>query len=132
MALTGWLGELERVAGIAGVVINNCGELVGAIARRREEFKTMGATATDHGVVAPRTERLDDSDADRIFDKALRCSATEEDEALFEAHLLMEMARLSVDDGLVMQLHAGALRNHNEVAYQRFGSDRGGDIPLAT
>ncbi len=104
IASPGWLAELKRFAGIAG-----------------------GA-----GVVAPRTERLDESEADRIFDKALRCSATEEEDALFEAHLLMEMARLSVDDGLVMQLHAGALRNHNELVYRRFGSDRGGDIPVAT
>ncbi len=132
IASPAWPAELKRFAGIAGGAINSCRGLVGAIARRRTEFKTMGATATDHGVVAPRTERLDDSDADRIFDKALRCSATEEDEALFEAHLLMEMARLSVDDGLVMQLHAGALRNHNELVYRRFGSDRGGDIPVAT
>ena len=92
----------------------------------------MGATATDHAVVVPRTERLEDADAERLFAKAFRGAATEEDQSRFEAHLLMEMARMSVEDGLVMQLHAGALRDHNELVYRRFGPDRGGDIPVAT
>jgi len=67
-----------------------------------------------------------------LFSKAGDRAATEEDQARFEAHLLMEMARLSVDDGLVMQLHAGALRDHNGLVSRRFGPDRGGDIPVAT
>jgi glucuronate isomerase len=79
----------------------------------------------------PHTERLHDSEAERLFAKAGERVATEADQAKFEAHLLMEMARLSVEDGLVMQLHAGALRNHNEAVYRRFGEHRGGDIPVA-
>jgi len=67
-----------------------------------------------------------------LFTKAGQRAATEDDQARFEAHLLMEMARLSVDDGLVMQLHAGSLRDHNELVHRRFGADRGGDIPVAT
>jgi glucuronate isomerase len=100
--------------------------------RRRAEFKAAGATATDHAVVVPRTARLDDAEAERIFAIALGGAATEDDQARFEAHLLMEMARISVEDGLVMQLHAGALRNHNELVHRRFGPDRGGDIPVRT
>jgi glucuronate isomerase len=106
--------------------------LMRAVARRRADFKAMGATATDHAVVVPRTERLKDSEAERLFTKAGERVATEEDQARFEAHLLMEMARMSVDDGLVMQLHPGALRDHNELVARRFGPDRGGDIPIAT
>jgi glucuronate isomerase len=67
-----------------------------------------------------------------LFAKAICKRATVEDESRFEAHLLMEMARLSLDDGLVMQLHSGALRNHNDLLYRRFGPDKGGDIPVAT
>src|SRR5207253_8339771 len=59
------------------------------------------------------------------------CSS-DRDQARFSAHLLMEMAAQSVEDGLVMQVHAGALRNHNEMVHRRFGPDRGGDIPVAT
>jgi glucuronate isomerase len=92
----------------------------------------MGATATDHAVLVPRTERLKESEAGVLFDKALHGSASEEDQSRYEAHLLMEMARMSVDDGLVMQIHPGALRNHNQWIYRRFGPDRGGDIPVAT
>jgi glucuronate isomerase len=132
IAATGWPAELSRFERVAGGTIGSYAELMKAVAKRRVEFKAMGATATDHAVVVPRTERVSDAEAERLFTKARERTATEEDQARFEAHLLVEMARMSVDDGLVMQLHAGALRDHNELLYRRFGADKGGDIPIAT
>jgi glucuronate isomerase len=132
IAAPGWSAEVARLEHAGGGTIGSCAELVRALARRRADFKAMGATATDHAIVIPRTERLKDSEAERLFTKAGQRAATEDDQARFEAHLLMEMARLSVDDGLVMQLHAGSLRDHNELVHRRFGADRGGDIPVAT
>ena len=127
-----WPAELERFGGVVGASIGNCSNFVKALVRRRADFKAMGATATDNAVLVPRTERLEDGDGERLFAKALRGEATENDQSRFESHLLMEMARMSVEDGLVMQLHAGALRNHNELVDRRFGPDRGGDVPVAT
>jgi glucuronate isomerase len=127
-----WSAELARLERATGDTIGSFAELVSALARRRAKFKVMGATATDHGVVVPCTERLEDAEAERLFAKAISGSALEEDQVRFEAHLLMEMARMSVDDGLVMQLHAGSLRDHNELVHRRFGADRGADIPVAT
>ena len=132
IAAPGWSAELAKLERIAGASIGSSAELVSALARRRADFKAMGGTATDHAVVVPRTERLTDAEADCLFAKAREGVAKAEDPARFEAHLLMEMARLSVEDGLVMQLHAGALRDHNELVFERFGADRGGDIPIAT
>lgn len=128
----GWRAEIARFERAAGNAVGTLPELLSAIAKRRADFKAMGATATDHAVVVPRTERLDASEAERIFAKAFSGAANDEDQAQFEAHLLMEMARMSADDGLVMQLHAGSFRDHNEVVFRRFGSDRGADIPVAT
>ena len=127
-----WSAELKRFGRVAGATIGNCSDLVKALVRRRAEFKAAGATATDHAVLVPRTERLEGAEAERLFANALTGTATEDDQSRFQAHLLMEMARMSVEDGLVMQLHAGALRDHNESVYLRFGPDRGGDIPVAT
>jgi glucuronate isomerase len=127
-----WSAELERLARAARASIGSCSDLVKALVQRRAEFKAAGATATDHAVVVPRTQRLEEAVAEQLFAKALRGAATEDDQARFEAHLLMEMARISLEDGLVMQLHAGALRNHNELVHRRFGPDRGGDIPVRT
>jgi glucuronate isomerase len=127
-----WLSEVRRLAQAIGLPIEEYRSFLDALAQRRRDFKAMGATATDHGVQSPRTARLCDEDAERLFGKALTRAATAEDQSRFEAHLLMEMARLSVEDGLVMQLHAGALRDHNDLVFKRFGSDRGGDIPVAT
>ena len=132
IAALGWFVEIENLGRVTGGKIKSCSELLNALTRRRAEFKAMGATATDHAVVVPRTVRLPDADAEKLFAKALAGRATNEDQASFEAHLLMEMARLSVEDGLVMQLHAGALRNHDELVHRRFGADKGGDIPVAT
>jgi glucuronate isomerase len=68
---------------------------------------------------------------ERLFQQARQGEVSPADERHFEAHLLMEMARMSLEDGLVMQIHAGALRNHNQHIFERFGPDRGGDIPVA-
>lgn len=131
IAAPGWSVELERFESVAAQSIESCDSLVQALSRRRREFKATGATASDHGVLVPRAEGLADKDADCLFRKARDGRATAQDQARFEAHLLMEMARLSVEDGLVMQLHAGAFRDHNEAVHRRFGPDRGGDIPVA-
>jgi glucuronate isomerase len=105
---------------------------VGAIAERRAYFKQLGATATDHGVLEPFTAALPEEEAERLFQRARQSEATPDDERRFTAHLLIEMARLSLADGLVMQIHAGALRDHNRAVFERFGPDMGGDIPVAT
>jgi len=126
-----WAMEIDRLGKVVDKPIRNYGDLLGALVQRRADFKAAGATATDHGVLSPHTEKLDAAEAGRLFTRATVGGATEEDQSRFEAHLLMEMAARSVEDGLVMQLHAGALRNHNEFVYRRFGADRGGDIPVA-
>jgi len=107
-------------------------EFVRALEDRRTFFKSMGATATDHGVLEPYTTWLPPEEAETVFQRARQGDVTAADERRFTAHLLMEMARLSVRDGLVMQIHAGALRNHNRLVFERFGPDRGADMPVAT
>jgi len=103
-----------------------------AIAERRAYFKQLGATATDHAVLEPYTALLPEEESERLFQRACEGAATPDDERRFTAHLLMEMAGLSLADGMVMQIHAGALRNHNRAVFERFGPDMGGDIPVAT
>ena len=78
------------------------------------------------------TAPLDPAEAEAIFARALRGEATADDARRFTGHLLIEEARLSVEDGLVMQLHVGAFRNHDRAVFERFGADKGGDIPVAT
>jgi glucuronate isomerase len=128
----GWRSELERLGKTVGRDLKSYRDLMGALVQRRSDFKAAGAAATDHGVTTPRTEHLSQGEVDRLFFSAVRGTANEEDQSRFEAHLLMEMAAQSVEDGLVMQLHGGALRNHNDPVFRRFGPDRGGDIPIAT
>ncbi|OLE62023.1 MAG: glucuronate isomerase, partial [Bacteroidetes bacterium 13_1_20CM_4_60_6] len=132
IAVSDWDGELKRFAAAAEMEIRAYSDFIAAIRKRREEFKRAGAKATDHAVITPHTERMVDADVERMFAKALEGKANRHDQSRFEAHMLMEMAALSAEDGLVMQLHAGALRNHNEFLYKQYGPDRGGDIPVAT
>jgi glucuronate isomerase len=128
----GWRTEIEDLGRLEGLSIGDVRAFAVALQRRRAFFKSHGATSTDHAVVEPYTARLSADEADVIFQRALRGAATHDDQRRFEAHMLIEMARMSVDDGLVMQLHPGALRDHNESLAKRFGPDMGADIPVAT
>jgi glucuronate isomerase len=131
IAASGWAAAVEQLARADGVPIREYAGFVRALERRRGVFRGMGAAATDHAVVEPWTGVLAAGEAERIFERARDGKATVDDQRRFEGHLLIEMARMSVDDGLVMQLHAGALRDHNAVVFDQFGADRGGDIPVA-
>jgi len=131
--LTGahWHGDVARLGDLTGVAVKDYPTFIRALEARRLDFRAAGATATDHGVECPHTERLSPVQARAVFARALRGAASEGDRRRFEAHMLIEFARMSAEDGLVMQLHAGSLRNHNAALHARFGPDRGADIPLA-
>ena len=128
----GWRDEIDKLSAISGIDVANYAAFVQALENRRAFFKQMGATATDHAAVTAYTNRLSDAEADAIFQRALKGRATSEDAAQFTGHMLIEMARMSIEDGLVMQLHIGSFRNHNTALFERFGKDMGADIPVAT
>jgi glucuronate isomerase len=132
IASPGWHHALEALARADGEAIRDYAGFVRALEGRRDAFKRMGATATDHAVLEPYTAWLPPEEAERLFQEAHHGQVTRADERRFEGHLLIEMARMSIADGLVMQIHAGALRDHNRPFYEQFGPDRGGDIPIAT
>lgn len=125
-----WKDEIDAVSKVSGIEIHDYKSYIKALENRREYFKKFGAVSTDQGVESPYAHRLSDIEADTIFQRALKGEATEKDAAAFTANMLMEMARMSLEDGLVMQIHAGALRNHNKKVFDRFGLDKGGDIPI--
>ena len=103
-----------------------------ALRKSREHFKLLGATATDHGHPTANTANLNTQEAEKLFATVLRGKATAEQQELFRAQMLTEMARMSIDDGLVMQLHPGSFRNHNQKVFEQFGRDSGADIPTRT
>lgn len=98
---------------------------------RRAHFISHGATATDHGHAAPTTADLPIAEASALFDKIIAGDGTAKDHALFRAQMLTEMAGMSIEDGLVMQLHPGSHRNHAAQIFDTFGPDKGFDIPKA-
>ncbi|HEX6925223.1 MAG TPA: glucuronate isomerase [Longimicrobiaceae bacterium] len=132
ISLPGWRAEIEKLSEVCGYEVADYRSFIRALEDRRTYFRSLGATATDHAVLEPYTERLPDAEADTLFQRALRGQATEEDQRRFEAHMLMEMARMSTEDGMVMQIHAGSLRDHNQAIFERFGQDKGADIPIRT
>jgi glucuronate isomerase len=103
-----------------------------ALAARRAFFIDNGAVSADHGVLEPYTVELDDAEADRLFDAARAGTITAAESRAFRGRMLIEMARMSVDDGLVMTIHAGVQRNHHLPTFERFGADTGHDIPVGT
>lgn len=103
-----------------------------ALAQRREYFKTMGCTSTDHGHPTARTADLDPAECRKLFGRALRGDLSSEEAEVFRGQMLTEMVRMSLDDGLVVQLHPGSFRNHDHPLFQAFGRDKGADIPVRT
>ncbi|RMH63782.1 MAG: glucuronate isomerase [Bacteroidetes bacterium] len=127
-----WQQELDAFGRISGHAIGSFDAFITALERRRAFFRSMGAVSTDHAVLEPYTHALTQEEAEALFQKALAGTATPADQRLFEAHMLMEMARMSVEDGMVMQIHPGSFRNHNQQIYRDFGPDKGADIPIRT
>lgn len=127
----GWRATIDTLTAVSGIDATSYTGYIQALEQRRAFFKQMGATATDHAATSPYTERLSEAEAAALFDRALAGNATTDDARRFTAHMLTEMARMSVEDGLVMQLHAGSYRNHNPRIFADFGRDMGADIPLA-
>ncbi len=132
VAAPGWRAARDALAARHGAPVEHYASFVAALEGRRAFFRSLGATATDHGVEEPLTARLPDREAESLFQRAMEGLATAADQRAFEAHGLMEMARMAAEDGLVMQLHAGSLRDHDRPFFERFGPDRGADIPVAT
>lgn len=127
----GWRANIDRLSEVSGTDVTGYAAYIRALEARRATFKELGATATDYSTLTPRTARLTDAEAGVIFDRALRGEAELHDAERFAAHMLMEMARMSAEDGLVMQLHIGSYRNHNDALFAAFGGDKGADIPVA-
>ena len=126
----GWRANIDRLAEVAGCDVLDYASYIRALEERRAFFKSMGATATDHAAMTAFTESLPVADAEAIFERALKGEATAKDAAGFTGHMLIEMARMSSEDGLVMQLHVGSFRNHNPQIFARYGPDMGADIPI--
>ncbi|MET0498838.1 MAG: glucuronate isomerase [Steroidobacteraceae bacterium] len=99
---------------------------------RREAFAHAGATSTDHGHPTAATADLSTLESERLFARVIAGKVSAEDAELFRAAMLVEMARMSLDDGLVMQIHPGACRNHNRWLFDRYGRDKGADVPQST
>jgi glucuronate isomerase len=128
----GWHENIEALSEVTGIEVTSYRAFIQALENRRAYFKNMGATATDHAALTAYTEELSDREAEAIFQRGLRGEATIQDATRFTGHMLMENARMSIEDGLVMQFHPGSYRNHNPLIFERFGPDKGCDIPVQT
>jgi glucuronate isomerase len=126
----GWRKSIENLSAVSGIDVNGYPAFISALEERRSFFKSMGATATDHGNTTANTAPLSPSQAEVIFQHALHGEVSEGEALLFSGHMLIEMARMSIEDGLVMQLHVGSFRDHNHLLYEAFGPDKGADIPV--
>ncbi|MEJ2445408.1 MAG: glucuronate isomerase [Exilibacterium sp.] len=128
----GFTENLCQLSELTGLDCHDYDNYIGALKQRRCFFKQMGATATDHGHPSAFTANLDPGAAQNLFKKAVQRQCTAQEAELFRGHMLVEMAAMSLEDGLVMQIHPGSFRNHNRDLFQLFGRDKGADIPTRT
>ena len=126
----GFADNLRALGELTGEDVMTWQGYLAAHRNRRAFFRDHGATATDHGHASPATANLSTPEAEALFDRVKRGAASREDAELFRAQMLTEMARMSVEDGMLMQIHPGSYRNHNRHLFGKFGRDVGADIPL--
>lgn len=128
----GFQANLDRLSELTGEDCRTWAGYLAAHRQRRAFFAAMGATSTDHGHPTAQTAALSASEAQALFTKVSSGRFTPAEAELFRAQMLTEMAAMSLDDGLVMQIHPGSFRNHNAALFERFGRDKGADIPMRT
>lgn len=126
----GFAASLARFAELTGEDVHGWQGYLAAHRRRRADFRAAGATATDHGHASAQTANLSPVEAEALFARIIGGSWDAADAELFRAQMLTEMARMSVEDGMVMQIHPGSFRNHNAGLFDSHGRDKGADIPL--
>ncbi len=125
-------GNVARLGELAGEDVSTWAGYLAAHRVRREFFRSQGATSTDHGHPTAATADLPRGECEALFAKALAGGVSPAEAERFRAQMLTEMAAMSLDDGLVMQIHPGSFRNHNPLVFRRFGRDKGADIPRPT
>lgn len=125
-------GNLRRFGEISGEDISTYAGYLRAHRNRRAYFREAGATSTDHGHPSAFTANLSASECEALYQRVRHGNATPQDAELFRGQMLTEMARMSIEDGMVLQIHPGVYRSHNPSVLQKFGRDKGADIPLAT
>jgi glucuronate isomerase len=128
----GFAGNVERFGALTGENTSSWEGYLRAHRVRRAFFKEYGATSSDHGHPSARTENLPAATAAALFSKALKGACSAEEADAFRGHMLTEMARMSLEDGLVLQIHPGSFRNHSDPIMAGFGRDKGFDIPTRT
>jgi glucuronate isomerase len=128
----GFTDNLRRFGELTGEDTFNYAGYLAAHRKRRAFFADMGATSTDHGHPTAATANLSAAEAEALFARVTSETPTPQDAELFRAHMLTIMAGMSVDDGLIMQIHPGSFRNHNPWLFQHYGRDKGADIPMQT
>ncbi|GAA3346823.1 glucuronate isomerase [Amorphoplanes nipponensis] len=126
----GWCGAVAALGRSADIDVGDYAGYVEALERRRRYFVAHGAVSADHSHPDVRTDPLSPAEAARIYRAALAGEAGPGEAAAFRRHMLLEMARMSCEDGLVMTLHPGVRRNHHGPTFQRYGADVGADIPF--
>jgi glucuronate isomerase len=129
---SGFRENLAKLGEVANEDVSTWKGYLTALRKRRAFFKENGATATDHGHLTAQTADLPFSEASALYERIYSGKTQPGDIQLFQAQMLTEMAGMSVEDGLTMQLHPGSIRNHNALVYAKFGRDKGADIPSPT
>lgn len=127
-----WNDDVDRLAEVSGVDTGSYAGWVAAMENRRAFFKDNGAVSTDHSHVDPGAEKLDDAEAERLYEQARAGTISEADATRLRKDFVFQQARMGSEDGLVMTIHPAVARNHHEPTMERFGADVGCDIPIAT
>lgn len=124
-----WRGAIANLEKSSNISITSFVDLREALRVARDKFIACGAKATDHGMPTAFSIEISEREKEDLFKKAKLEQLSPQEAEIFRGVMLMEHAQMSVEDGLVMQLHPGSARNYSSAIYKKYGPDRGFDIP---
>lgn len=127
-----FVANVRALGDVSGCDITTYDGYLRALENRRAYFKDHGATSSDHGHPNAYTHKLSHVEASDLYQTILSGDTTPEQAQIWRGHMLLQMARMSLADGLTMQIHPGSYRNHNQPIFEKFGRDKGADIPTPT
>jgi glucuronate isomerase len=126
-----WRNDIAELGNVSGIDTTTYDGFLDALRQRREVFAQAGARATDHGHLLADTTPMEARAARDLYARVLNgADPTSVEVEAFAANMLFRMAEMSSEDGLVMQIHPGVLRDHSTSIAKTHGQDKGHDIPI--
>ena len=124
----GFLKYISRLEAVLGRKLDTADKVLEGLLERLSYFVAKGCRVTDHSLENSFYVPASLEEVNTVYEKRRRGETLSEREcAMYHGYFLKELGKAYAKEGLVMQLHIGALRNNSARMFRRLGPDTGLD-----